>query len=438
MVRLQVNLRRAVDLCALEIKSVASIPHTLYNRLAQIKNAFRKNAFGFGESADGGGGRKRGVLAMPSAISTRSRVTLHSNNKLKLGLFGANCSSGRAVTKATERWSGAWRDNVRLAQMADDAGIEFMLPIGRWKGYGGETDYQGSTYETVTWAAGLLAKTRRLTVFGTVHAPLLHPLIAAKEFVTADHIGEGRFGLNVVCGWNEGEFEMFGVSQRDHETRYDYAQEWLDVIKMAWEAPGAFDFDGAFFKLKGVRANPKPFGGSRPAIMNAGASPTGQAFAIRNCDALFSTTSRGTLDETAKHVEKVKSAARQRGREIDVYTVGVITCRKSTKEAEDYYRSCVIENADWGAVDTILGLRGVTAANQTPDEFLRMRKHTANGLGGLPLIGDPDSIAGDLARLSAVGLTGIAVSFVNYADELPYFRDEVLPRLVRLKLRERV
>ena len=34
--------------------------------------------------------------------------------------------------------------------MADDAGIEFMLPIGRWKGYGGDSDYQGATLETMT------------------------------------------------------------------------------------------------------------------------------------------------------------------------------------------------------------------------------------------------------------------------------------------------
>ena len=52
--------------------------------------------------------------------------------------------------------------------------------------------------------------------FGTVHAPLFHPIIAAKEMVTADQIGEGRFGLNIVVGWNEDEFEMFGVEQRDH------------------------------------------------------------------------------------------------------------------------------------------------------------------------------------------------------------------------------
>src|SRR3954467_555108 len=144
-------------------------------------------------------------------VSLRDRMSVHAGNRLKLGLFGANCSSGRAVTKVPERWSGTWPDNLRLARMADAAGIDFLLPIGRWKGYGGETDYQGATYETITWATGLLAQTERITVFGTVHATLFPPLIAAKQIVTADHVGRGRFGLNVVCGWNEGEFEMFGV-----------------------------------------------------------------------------------------------------------------------------------------------------------------------------------------------------------------------------------
>src|SRR3984885_4450803 len=179
-------------------------------------------------------------------MSMHDRLALYSRNKLKLGLFGANCSSGRAVTKVPERWSGTWPDCLSLARMADDAGIEFMLPVGRWKGYGGDTDYQGETLETVTWAAGLLAATQRITVFGTVHAPMFHPLVAAKQFVTADHIGNGRFGLNVVCGWNQDEFTMFGADLRDHAARYRHAQEWLDVVKQAWMAGEDFDFDGSF------------------------------------------------------------------------------------------------------------------------------------------------------------------------------------------------
>ena len=368
-------------------------------------------------------------------MNMHDRLALYSRNKLKLGLFGANCSSGRAVTKVPERWSGSWPDCLRLACMADTAGIEFMLPVGRWKGYGGDTDYQGETLETITWAAGLLAATKRLTVFSTVHEPLIDPVIAAKQCVTADHIGEGRFGLNVVCGWNEDEFDMFGATMREHAARYEYAQEWLDAIKLAWTSESEFDVDGEFIRLKQVRAKPKPFGGGRPIVMNAGASPTGQAFAIRNCDALFSMTPNGQFDELAAHVERVKAQAHDSGREIDVYTVGVVTCRPTQREADEYYRHCVIDNADWAAVDHIMAMRGVTPQTH-PDDFQQRRFHQANGLGGVPIVGDPDKVARDLTAIAQTGVRGIAVSLVNYIDELPYFCDEVLPRLARTGLRE--
>src|SRR5262249_56005449 len=96
-------------------------------------------------------------------------MLLDGGNRLKLGLFGANCSSGRNVTKVPERWSGTWADNLRLARMADEAGIDFMLPIGRWKGYGGETDYQGATLETITSACALFQAPNRLPLSAPLH-----------------------------------------------------------------------------------------------------------------------------------------------------------------------------------------------------------------------------------------------------------------------------
>ena len=68
---------------------------------------------------------------------------VRNENKLKLGFFSPNCSSGMAVTRAPERWENTWNNNIALAQLADEAGIEFMLPIARWIGYGGETDFHG-------------------------------------------------------------------------------------------------------------------------------------------------------------------------------------------------------------------------------------------------------------------------------------------------------
>jgi alkanesulfonate monooxygenase SsuD/methylene tetrahydromethanopterin reductase-like flavin-dependent oxidoreductase (luciferase family) len=375
------------------------------------------------------------VLLNPER-SAVGRAAMYTRNAFKIGLFGANCSSGRAVTMVAERWQATWRDNLALARMADAAGLDFLLPIGRWKGYGGDTDYQGSTFETITWATGLLAQTQRIVVFGTVHAPLFPPIIAAKQMVTADHVGEGRFGLNIVCGWNEGEFEMFGVQPGDHERRYAQGQEWIDALRRIWTEDD-FDFDGEIFHLHGVRAKPKPWDATRPMIMNAGASPAGTAFALRNCDAFFTTVRRNSdeeasLDEAAREVVAAKAQARAFGHEIGVYTVGVVTLRPTQREAEEYARY-VDENTDWNAVERIMEMKGLS--DRPPEVRERIRAGFARGLGGLPLIGSPDTVAAALAGIAAAGFDGIAISFVNYTAELPFFRDEVLPRLERLGLR---
>src|SRR5919198_6250964 len=97
--------------------------------------------------------------------SMHHRIAMYNDNALKIGIFGANCSSGRSATKVPERWSASWPDCLRLARLADDAGIDFMLPIGRWKGYGGDTGDPKATLEPITWATGLLASTKRITCF---------------------------------------------------------------------------------------------------------------------------------------------------------------------------------------------------------------------------------------------------------------------------------
>ncbi len=365
----------------------------------------------------------------------RQRASFHNENRFKIGLFGINCSSGRTATQVPERWSGNWRDNLRLAQMADDAGIDFLLPIGRWKGYGGDTDFEGEALEAITWATGVLATTRRITAFATVHVPLIHPIVAAKQIATADHIGEGRFGLNIVCGWNEDEFDMFGVTQREHQSRYEYAQEWIDAVKLMWSDEEEFAFDGAFVKLKGVRSKPKPYGGSRPVLMNAGASGVGQSFAIRNCDALFTGLGNTSYDELTTHIAKVKDIAGKEGRDLDVYSVAVVTCRPTMQEAMDYDHHATQERADWGAIENIMRMRGTQIDGIRPEELEANRRRWSRGVGGYPIIGDPDHVADELTRLAAAGLKGLGISFVNYADELPFFVQEVLPRLARRGLR---
>jgi alkanesulfonate monooxygenase SsuD/methylene tetrahydromethanopterin reductase-like flavin-dependent oxidoreductase (luciferase family) len=171
--------------------------------------------------------------------------------------------------------------------------------------------------------------------------------------------------------------------------------------------------------------------------MNAGASPTGRAFALRNCDAFFTQASRTSIEETAQRVQAVKKEAAGYGREIDVYAIGVVTCRPTRRDAETYYRHAIVERADWSAVDLILVKKNISPQTVGETKFLEERTNYAKGMGGISVVGDPDRVAGQLADLGKAGLRGLAISFINYADELPYFLDEVIPRLERMGLREK-
>ena len=98
---------------------------------------------------------------------------LPDGNAFKLGLFGVNTDGGIAITKVEERWRARWQDIAHVVRLADDAGLEFVLPIARWKGYGGATNVRNHSFETLTHGAALAALTRRMTIFSTVHVPLL-------------------------------------------------------------------------------------------------------------------------------------------------------------------------------------------------------------------------------------------------------------------------
>jgi alkanesulfonate monooxygenase SsuD/methylene tetrahydromethanopterin reductase-like flavin-dependent oxidoreductase (luciferase family) len=362
----------------------------------------------------------------------RPNTRMAGPNKFKLGLFAMNCSGGMTMTKAPERWDATWDNNVTAARLADEAGLEFILPIGRWHGYKGETDTEGSSFETLTWAAGLLAATKGISVSGTLHVAFVNPVFAAKQIVTADHIGKGRFCLNIVSGWNKGEFDMFGVALNDHEARYAYTGEWVDIAKRVWSETEPFDHKGRFFDLKGVLSKPKPWGPGEPLLISAGNSQEGRAFAANHADALFMTIVE--LDTLADEVAAVRASVTDAAREVGVYASGHLICRPTRKEAEEYYHYLVYEQGDWEAAEHAAVIR--TKGRKTPfDAMKRLKERLISGVGTYPVLGSYDDAAEAFKRMSDAGLGGMAIGLVNYIADFPALRDEVLPRMERLGLR---
>jgi FMNH2-dependent dimethyl sulfone monooxygenase len=355
---------------------------------------------------------------------------MYSANKFRLGLFAMNASGGLTMTKAPERWDASWENNVAAARLADAAGLEFLLPIGRWHGYRGETDTEGTSFETLTWAAGLLASTREISIFGTVHVPLISPIFAAKQMVTADHVGKGRFGLNIVSGWNEGEFAMFGRPLIPHEHRYAYTEEWLAIVKRVWSETEPFDFAGRYFDLKNVLLKPKPYGGCRPVLVSAGNSTEGRAFAARHADCVFMTIIQ--FDALAGEIAQVRSNSANP--DVGIYASGHLLCRPTRKEADEYYRYIVHDMGDWDAAEHAAHVR--TKGRPTPFRQLEgIKERMISGLGTYPVIGSYDEVAESFKRMSEAGLNGMALGLVNFIGDMPVLRDEILPRMRRLGLR---
>jgi FMNH2-dependent dimethyl sulfone monooxygenase len=258
---------------------------------------------------------------------------------------------------------------------------------------------------------------------------------AAKQIVTADHIGRGRFGLNIVCGWNQAEFDMFGIAQDEHDDRYARGQEWLEILLRLWSEEAPFDYDGRYYRLQGVMSRPRPWGERRPILMNAGNSVAGRAFGARYCDLVFDQPHH--LEQARDRILGVRRIAHERGKEIQVFTSGAVVCRPTQQEADAYFHYFAVEHRDDGAIDTMLALY-LSPANQramTRAEAEQLRARYGAGYGGLLAVGDPDTVAGTLTHLAEVGFDGFCFSFVAYTDELPYFVQEVLPRLERMGLR---
>jgi dimethylsulfone monooxygenase len=168
---------------------------------------------------------QRGEIPKPRysvrVSSNASPNPLFNHNRMKLGTFATNCSNGAAATTAEGAFQLSWESTRALAQASDAAGLEAIVPVGRWKGFGGATDFNGDSFEVFTWAAGLAQATSYSAILATSHVPVVHPVLTAKQSATIDHISGGRFGLNIVCGWNPDEFAMFGSGAlRSHDDGY--------------------------------------------------------------------------------------------------------------------------------------------------------------------------------------------------------------------------
>jgi dimethylsulfone monooxygenase len=184
----------------------------------------------------------------------------------------------------------------------------------------------------------------------------------------------------------------------------------------------------------------------RPPIMSAGFSPKGRDFAAQTADLLF--TSVSNVSRAPGIVKSVDGFAARYGRRIDVYSTCHIVCRPTRQEAEDFYYYYAEEMADRKSIAYIVEQKMATVGTDTtkaerpdtnPEANLRKgggKIHPGVFPGYYMLVGTPDDVAQEMIEMSDAGLAGASICFIDFLQAMPYFIQEVLPRLERAGLRE--
>jgi FMNH2-dependent dimethyl sulfone monooxygenase len=374
-------------------------------------------------------------LAIDMPVDKFSQPVLNDENRLKLALFAINLRGGATLSDVEGKIEATWSENRQLAEHADRLGIDAIVPIARWRGYGGEANLGDRSFETFTWAAGLLAATQRIQVFATFHVPLAHPVLAAKMCATADHVSGGRFGLNIVAGWYAAELAMFGLTQRDHDERYEVADEWAQALKQLWTVEGEADFRGRYYDIPRGVLNPKPLQKPYPVIMNAGTSPAGRNFAAKHSDLIFAGLTN--FETAAQQISEIKQLAREQyGREIRVFGRGHVVCRDTELQAREYYDYVHRQAADYAGAANVTGMS--KQHSQSTDWTIEERKLLEGMIAGfwaIPMVGTPEQVAQRIIDLHEAGVDGVAISFVDYFDGLRRMEEQILPLLIQAGVR---
>lgn len=190
-----------------------------------------------------------------------------------------------------------------------------------------------ATLEPVTLFSALSTVTKHIGFIATASTTYEEPYSLARKFASLDYISHGRAGWNLVTSTGDTTAQNFGRDeQKDHDERYERAEEFIDVTRKLWDSweddafirnkdTGEFydesklhtlHHKGKHFQVKGPLNIARPPQGY-PVIVQAGQSKPGIALAARTAEVVF--TARQNLVSAQAFYKELKSEVIKYGRD---------------------------------------------------------------------------------------------------------------------------
>jgi dimethylsulfone monooxygenase len=291
---------------------------------------------------------------------------------------------------------------VDLLLAADRAGFELCLFAER---------HLGNDIGAWVLASAIGSRLDHIRALVAVHPGLWDPVMVAKLAVSLDRVCRGRMALNIVNGWFDEEFRMFGGTLLQGEERYQRTVEFIDILRGLWTHE-SFSYAGKHYRVERGQLLLKPASPIPPEIYSVSRSDRGRDFIAEHCDWWFIDYPKkaDTVDEALhgleEAVEDMKRRAERAGRKVRFALNPFVALGRSEQDAFD---------------STI---KRIFAYDPDPDtRKIEQRMLPATKLG---CIGSPESVRRQLQRFEEVGIELVLCKMIPTTDNVRRIGEELI------------
>ncbi|MCJ1959354.1 pyrimidine utilization protein A [Novosphingobium mangrovi (ex Hu et al. 2023)] len=346
---------------------------------------------------------------------------------MQVGVFIPINNNGWLISETAPQYKPSFDLNKEIALKAEAHGLDFLLSMIKLRGFGGKTEFWEYGLESFTLMAGLASVTEKIKLYATAPTLILPPAFAARMGVTIDSISHGRFGMNLVTGWQPPEYTQMGLWPGDEhfKNRYDVLDEYAHVLRDLWNT-GRSDFKGDYYTMDDCLVRPQP--GADMKIICAGSSDAGLAFSAKWADYAFC-LGKGvnTPRAFASNNERLARFTAETGRDVSMFVLVMVIAAETDEEAMAKWKlyndgvdiDAISWLADQGAKDTVntdTNVRQLAA----PEGAVNINMGT--------LVGSYESVARMLDEMSEVpGTGGVLLTFDDFLAGVDDFGRRIQP-----------
>lgn len=352
-----------------------------------------------------------------------------TSDRVEFGWFVPTYGDGVTLTDKDSMVPPSNELFARVAQTAEDVGFEYLLvPVA------------AACWEAWISTAMLVPQTSKIDMLVAARPGVIAPTMMAKMISTFDQMSGGRIRINLIAGGGVRESRADGV-YLDHDERYAFMDETVQLMKECWANKRPFDFEGKHVKVEKADVRPKPFQTPHPPFYIGGVSPAAVDVGTKHADVYLFWSN--TFEQIAADMATVKASAELHGR-ADQLRYGLrshVLVRETAEEARGAAVALVGKTSDNMRANRMNSMgnqshadarmRDVAEASAESDYWLSDTLWagitTIRHGAGVTIVGSAEQVTETIQGYIDLGITSFCLSGYPHDEEAERFGNLVMP-----------